>query len=193
MNNTNSINNNSNINNFQIINNNENNNNVNNNNVNNNNVNNNNVNNNNVNNNNVNNNNVNNNSYFNLGVDDDVLIEEQNKKKKSGNIPVDYDSEIPHVERWNSASTKAPKSAINGGLFGGEQAEGPYASIPVIPTATNMIHNNLLSANPPPGANVQYIGTNRSKNNYVAMPGVYWYSDTHPVNKGPYSIKVVEE
>ena len=69
---------------------------------------------------------------------------------------------------------------------------GDYASIPVIPTATNMINNNLRSANPPPGAINQYPGTNRDKNNYIPMPGVYWYNDTNPVNKGPYSIKVID-
>ena len=55
-----------------------------------------------------------------------------------------------------------------------------------------MITKNLLSADPPPGATTQYPGTNRSDNNYIAMPGVYWYNDTHPVNKGPYSMKVVD-
>ena len=69
---------------------------------------------------------------------------------------------------------------------------GDYASIPVIPTATNMIQNNLKSANPPPGATSQYPGTNRDKNNYIPMPGVYWYHDTHPMNVGPYSIKVTD-
>ena len=67
-----------------------------------------------------------------------------------------------------------------------------YASIHVIPTATNMIHNNLRSANPPPGAIHQYPGTNRDRNNYIPMPGVFWYNDTHHVNQGPYSIKVIE-
>lgn len=109
------------------------------------------------------------------------------------NVPVDINSQIPLHKRWNSHNTEAPISPNNGGLFGGEQAVGPYASIPVIPTATNMINKNLLSAGPPPGATEQYIGTNRSNNNYVPMPGVYWYNDTHPVNKGPYSMKVVNK
>jgi hypothetical protein len=55
-----------------------------------------------------------------------------------------------------------------------------------------MINNNLRSANPPPMATEQYPGTNRLGNNYIAMPGVYWYSDTHPVNKGPYTMKVTD-
>ena len=69
---------------------------------------------------------------------------------------------------------------------------GPHASIPVVPTATNMIHHNLRSANPPPGAIHQYPGTNRDKNNYVPMPGVYWYADTHPTNVGPHAIKITD-
>ncbi len=108
------------------------------------------------------------------------------------NIPVDIDSNIELHERWNNHKTKAPEPPVNGGLFGGEQAVGEYANIPVIPTTTNMINKNLLSANPPPGATTQYPGTNRSSNNYIAMPGVYWYNDTNTINKGPYSMKVTE-
>ena len=113
-------------------------------------------------------------------------------KSNKLNIPEDVNSEIPLNERWNCENTKAPDQVPNGGLFGGPQAMGPYASIHVIPTATNMINNNLRSANPPPGATEQYPGTNRDGNNYVPMPGVFWYNDTHPVNKGPYAIKVVQ-
>ena len=108
------------------------------------------------------------------------------------NYPVDKNSEIPLQERWNSPTERAPPQVPNAGLFGGPQAMGDYASIHVIPTATNMINNNLRSANPPPGATEQYPGTNRDGNNYVPMPGVYWLNDTHPVNKGPYAIKVVQ-
>ena len=42
---------------------------------------------------------------------------------------------------------------------------------------TNLIHNNLKSANPSPGATVQYVGTERLGNNYVSMPGVQWYNE----------------
>ena len=119
-------------------------------------------------------------------------LNQNNLVKVNKNIPVDLNSEIPLHERWNCHHTKAPPPVPNGGLFSGPQAMGDYASIPVIPTATNMIHNNLRSANPPPGAINQYPGTNRDKNNYIPMPGVYWYNDTNPVNKGPYSIKVID-
>ena len=108
------------------------------------------------------------------------------------NIPVDVNSKIPLELRWHDENTKAPDPVPNGGLFGGPQAIGPYASIYVTPTATNLINNNLRSANPPPGATEQYIGTNRMGNNYIPMPGVYWYNDTHSVNKGPFAMKVVQ-
>ena len=130
---------------------------------------------------------VNNGNY--AGVNDSSTILKVAPETK--NIPVDINSEVPLHERWNCEHSRVPKSAPNGGLFGGEQAVGPYASIHVVPTTTNMINRNLLSANPPPGAEKQYPGTNRSNNNYVPMPGVYWYNDTHPVNKGPFSMKVV--
>ena len=112
--------------------------------------------------------------------------------KMSKNIPVDINSEIPLHERWNDELTRCPDPVPNGGLYGGPQAVGEYASIHVIPTATNMIHHNLRSANPPPGAINQFPGTNRDRNNYIPMPGVFWYNDTHPVNQGPYSIKVTD-
>lgn len=78
--------------------------------------------------------------------------------------------------RDNDPYTAIPPSAPNGGLYGGPQSNRPWASIPVVPTTANMINQNLLSANPPPGANVQYPGSNRLGNNYQAMPGVYWYN-----------------
>ena len=143
--------------------------------------------------NNINNVNANNNLVnLNNNIDESGMLVKMNNNRKTLNIPVDLNSGIPLNQRWNNETTGAPPSP-NGGLFGGPQGfVGEYASIPVIPTATNMINNNLLSANPPPGATTQYPGTNRLGNNYIPMPGVYWYNDTHPVNKGPFSMKVVE-
>ena len=40
----------------------------------------------------------------------------------------------------------------------------------------NYVHHNLRSANPPPGATEQYVGTDRLGNNYVSMPGTYWFN-----------------
>lgn len=63
---------------------------------------------------------------------------------------------------------------FNGGLYTGEPfKEGaPYANVPVVHDAGYMIHYNLRSGNPPPGAIEQYPGSIRPGNNYQKMIGV---------------------
>lgn len=101
---------------------------------------------------------------------------------KKTNIP-------PHMR--NNAITSMPPSPNHGGLFSGPPSNNPWNSIPVTPTMTNYVQNNLRSANPPPGATQQYIGSNRLGNNYVSMPGVYWHN---PENmKGMYAIKTTHQ
>ena len=56
-----------------------------------------------------------------------------------------------------------------------------------------MIHHNLKSANPPPGAIYQYPGTIRCGNNYMAMPGVIWYTNAPVGNEGPFLIQTTEK
>ena len=73
-------------------------------------------------------------------------------------------------------NTAIPEGLPNGGLYGGPQSTEPWANIPITPSGTNLIHYNLRSANPPPGATEQYIGTDRIGNNYNPMIGVYWYN-----------------
>ena len=67
-----------------------------------------------------------------------------------------------------------PKPSLNGGLYTGEPfaKNAPYANVPVIPDVGYMIHYNLRSANPPPGAIYQYPGNIRPGNNHQVMPGV---------------------
>lgn len=89
----------------------------------------------------------------------------------------------------NSEIAPPPK---NGGIFGGLSCNKPWMPIPVAPTTTNYINNNLRSANPPPGAIEQYIGTNRLGNNYVSMPGIYQFKNTHPRQPGPFDIRVTQ-
>jgi len=84
-----------------------------------------------------------------------------------------------------------PPSAPNGGLYSGPQSTGPWANIPVIPSGTNLIHYNLRSANPPPGATEQYVGTDRLGNNYSPMIGVYWYNPEQ--SNGMYSMTVTKK
>lgn len=108
-----------------------------------------------------------------------------------GHFLVDTPSQIPVGERKEGPNTKMPNSPINGGLYSGPQSTKPWASIPVTPTATNLIYNNLRSANPPPGAIQQAVGTDRMGNNYVAMPEVYWYNPEHPDLHGKFKMKGV--
>lgn len=73
-----------------------------------------------------------------------------------------------------SSSVPIPPPSLNGGLYTGEpfKKNAPWANVPVIPTVGYMIHYNLRSANPPPGAIYQYPGNIRPGNNHEEMPGV---------------------
>lgn len=76
-----------------------------------------------------------------------------------------------HVE---NVFTPPPKPVLNGGLYTGKPFadNAPWANVPVIPDVSYMIHKNLKSAHPPPGAEFQYPGGNRPGNNTQIMPGV---------------------
>ena len=116
----------------------------------------------------------------------------KNKKQKKGgkqNIPVDIKTNILPNQQWNNPNSAAPISQYQGGIYTGPQAYGPWGAIPVTPTTSNMINNNLRSAKPPPGAIKQYPGTNRLGNNFSTMPGVQWYNNTTEINPGPFRIK----
>lgn len=67
-----------------------------------------------------------------------------------------------------------PSPSPNAGLYVGEpfQKNAPWANHPVTPDASYMIHHNLRSANPPPGALYQYPSGNRPGNNVAIMHGV---------------------
>lgn len=109
-----------------------------------------------------------------------------------GHYPVDVESNIPLELRSSGPNERIVAPQINAGLYGGPQSTRPWANIPVAPTATNLIHYNLRSANPPPGAIVHYPGGDRLGNNYTAMPGVYWYNPDHPQYANQYKIKIAE-
>ena len=112
-----------------------------------------------------------------------------NKKGGNKNIPIDIKTNVPATQQWTNPNVAAPAPQYQGGIYTGPQAYGPWGFIPVTPTTSNMIHNNLRSANPPPGATVQYPGTNRLGNNFSAMPGVSWYNNTTEMNPGQFRIK----
>lgn len=112
------------------------------------------------------------------------------EKLKREHYSVVEPGSVPAVFRDYSSESKIPASPPNGGLFSDKQSTKPWANIPITPSMTNLIHHNLRSANPPPGALEQYVGTDRLGNNYAPMPGVYWYN---PDNMhGMYQIKGVK-
>ena len=86
------------------------------------------------------------------------------------------DGLIAPEKRSTNENTAIPPSAPNGGLYNAPQSTGSWANIPVIPTENNLIHYNLRSAHPPPGATEQYPSTDRLGNNYAPMIGTYWYN-----------------
>ena len=103
---------------------------------------------------------------------------------ENGNVPPAFRNYGP-----NSAMPPVPR---HGGLFSGPESNNPWNSIPVTPTMTNYIQNNLRSAHPPPGATEQYIGTNRLGNNYSSKPGVYWFNPTDHM-EGKFKIQGTKE
>ncbi len=79
-----------------------------------------------------------------------------------------------------SSYVPPPQPSRNGGLFTGpEPPKGsPWAAIPVTPDTDYLIHVNLKSANPPPGATNQYPGNIRPGNNFQSFPGLSPYMGT---------------
>ena len=115
-----------------------------------------------------------------------------NSKNTQGDYSVVENGAVPPSSRSFGPNDKMQEAPVHGGLFGGPPSNNPWNAIPVTPTMTNMIHNNLRSANPPPGATEQYVGTPRLGNNYVPMPGVYWYNPVGP-QQGHHAMKVVHQ
>ena len=79
-----------------------------------------------------------------------------------------------------------PKPSLNGGLFTGEpfHTNAGYKNYPVTPDAVFMIATNLTSANPPPGAQLQFPDTFRPGNNLPyskELIPLKKYSDTHTI------------
>lgn len=73
-----------------------------------------------------------------------------------------------------------PGPSLNGGLYTGEPfAKGaPWANVPNAPDAGFLTHVALRTANPPPGATVQYVVGLRPGNNASMMEGLE-YDDEH--------------
>lgn len=95
--------------------------------------------------------------------------------------PTDMPSAVPPTLQSSGPSTPMLPPAPHGGLYHplAPPAKGGWGSIPVPPTSAGYTHNNLRSANPPPGAIDQYMtsGTNRPGNSHSAKPGVFEFQD----------------
>jgi len=113
----------------------------------------------------------------------------ENKNPALNNYNVDLEGPVNRLERDSDPYTKIRTPPPNGELYGGPQTNRAWGSIHVIPTATNYINNNLHSANPPPGATIQYVSNDRFGNNYSPMPGIQWYNPTSPHLKNKFNIK----
>jgi hypothetical protein len=83
-----------------------------------------------------------------------------------------------------------PTQPLHGGLYNSTSTGKEWHTIPVNPEMSSMMAN-LASANPPPGAMNQFIGTNRPGNNSVNLNGVYRYQ---PIPEYPnmYNINLLE-
>ena len=111
---------------------------------------------------------------------------------KKGDYAVDPIHELEFYKNpsvMNGDVKPFPGMLPNGGMYRGEACDRAHIPKPVVHTGTYFHQVLLKSANPPPGAQEQYIGTNRTGNNYVVMPGVNWYN---PEMTGPYEMKTTK-
>lgn len=77
-----------------------------------------------------------------------------------------------------------PQPSLNGGLYTGEpfQHGAPWANVPAVPDAdAYLVHFALRSANPPPGAEVQYLAAIRPGNSYTEMYGARRVQGPFPI------------
>lgn len=81
-----------------------------------------------------------------------------------------------------------PTQPVHGGLYNSQSTGKDWHAIPVMPSMESMMAN-LASANPPPGAMHQFIGTERPGNNSVSMQGVYRYQP-NPAHPNMYNINL---
>jgi hypothetical protein len=67
-------------------------------------------------------------------------------------------------------SVPVPERKVNGGLYTGQPAQGPWGNVPVIPEAHVYHTQNLQSAKPPPGATHQPVSFDRPGNSATLHP-----------------------
>ena len=86
---------------------------------------------------------------------------------------------IDLIEGKTSKFNLSGGAITNGGLNSGELCQGSHCAIPINPTSDNYIHNNLHSANPPPGADKHYPSLSRLGNSFSSQPGISKYYGTN--------------
>jgi len=114
-----------------------------------------------------------------------------NPANLEGNYSTVREGPVPAAFRDRNETSKMPPSKPHGGLFRGPVEGHPWEAIPVTATMTNYIQHHLRSANPPPGATEQYVGSDRLGNNYAPMPGTYWFNPK--TKQGLHNIKVTHK
>lgn len=98
----------------------------------------------------------------------------------------DFDNNFYGYEYNKKSYAPLPKPSLNGGLYTGKpfRPNSGYGNYPVLPDITHMTATNLLSANPPPGANHQFPDGFRPGNNLPehkkSIP-LKKYSDEHAI------------
>ena len=93
------------------------------------------------------------------------------------------ESMLAQAKTTAEENSTIPPNLPNGGLYNAPQVSAPWGSIPVVSTDSHLIHLNLRSAHPPPGATEQYVSTNRLGNNYTSKTGIYPYTPVGELNK----------
>lgn len=90
---------------------------------------------------------------------------------------------MPYQQLPASGHVPPPAPSLNGGLYTGQPFEtgAPWANVPATPDAGYLVHYALRSANPPPGAEVQYPAAIRPGNSYTEMHGARRVSGPFPI------------
>jgi hypothetical protein len=91
-------------------------------------------------------------------------------------------------EKQQYKPVELPAQLEHGGLYNSSSTGKEWHAIPVVPEMSSMMAN-LASANPPPGAMQQFIGTERPGNNSVQLTGVFRYQP-EPMYPNMYNINL---
>ena len=86
-----------------------------------------------------------------------------------------------YLDEKDKKMSQLPSQRVNGGLYTGVAAKGPWGSVPVVPDEAYLTNKNLLSANPPINATTQYTNNFRPGNNVSKLPNIHKFSNSHDI------------